>query len=86
MAEKKTDRPQSFEKALERLEAIVAEMESGTLSLEKMVACFEEGTALVRFCTQKLNEVEKKIEILTRKGDGAAAEPFEPPEGEGAPS
>lgn len=82
MAEKKTDKAQSFEKALERLETIVGEMEGGTLSLEKMTAYFEEGTALVKFCTQKLNEVEKKIEILTKKGDAVAAEPFDaPPDG-----
>lgn len=78
MAEKKNDKNQNFEKALERLEVLVGEMESGALSLEKMMACFEEGTALVRFCNQKLNEVEKKIEILAKKGDDIVAEPFEP--------
>jgi exodeoxyribonuclease VII small subunit len=77
MAEKKNDKVQNFEKALERLEAIVGEMESGTLSLEKMMACFEEGTELVKFCSQKLNEVEKKIEILAKKGEDIVAEPFE---------
>ena len=77
MAEKKTDKSQNFEKALERLETLVGEMESGTLSLEKMMACFEEGTALVKFCNQKLNEVEEKIEILAKNGDSVVAEPFE---------
>jgi exodeoxyribonuclease VII small subunit len=80
MAEKKSDKAQNFEKALERLETIVGEMEAGTLSLEKMMACFEEGTELVKFCTQKLNEVEKKIEILAKKGDEIVAEPFDPSE------
>jgi exodeoxyribonuclease VII small subunit len=80
MAEKKSDKNQSFEKALERLEILVGEMESGTLNLEKMMACFEEGTELVKFCTQKLNEVEKKIEILAKKGEDIVAEPFEPSE------
>ena len=65
---------------MERLETLVSEMESGTLSLEKMMICFEEGTALVKFCNQKLNEVEKKIEILSKKGDSVVAEPFEPVE------
>lgn len=78
MAEKKSDKSQNFEKALDRLETIVGEMESGTLSLEKMMACFEEGTELVKFCSQKLNEVEKKIEILAKKGEEIVAEPFEP--------
>ena len=78
MAEKKNDKAQNFEKALERLETIVGEMEGGALSLEKMMACFEEGTELVKFCSQKLNEVEKKIEILAKKGEDIVAEPFEP--------
>jgi len=86
MTEKKSDKNQNFEKALERLETLVGEMESGALNLEKMMACFEEGTELIKFCTQKLNEVEKKIEILTRKGDSIVAEPFESSEGEESPS
>jgi exodeoxyribonuclease VII small subunit len=85
MAEKKSDKNQSFEKALERLETLVGEMESGALNLEKMMACFEEGTELVKFCAQKLNEVEKKIEILTKKDDSIVAEPFQPSEGEESP-
>jgi exodeoxyribonuclease VII small subunit len=77
MAEKKNDKVQNFEKALERLETIVGEMEGGALSLEKMMACFEEGTELVKYCSQKLNEVEKKIEILAKKGEDIVTEPFE---------
>ena len=80
MAEKQSDKGMSFEKALARLEAVVGEMEGGTLSLEKMMAFFEEGTGLVKYCTQKLNEVEKKIEVLVKKGDAVVAEPFEPEE------
>jgi exodeoxyribonuclease VII small subunit len=77
MAEKKNEKDPGFEKALERLETIVGEMESGTLSLEKMMACFEEGTGLVKYCNRKLNEVEKKIEVLAKKGDAELTEPFE---------
>ena len=73
----KTEKAQSFEKALARLEEIAAEMESGDLGLEKMVAAFEEGQKLVKLCSSKLNEVEKKIEVLVKKSDGAVeAEPF----------
>lgn len=76
MAEK-TEKVPSFEKALARLEEIAAEMEGGELGLEKMVAAFEEGQKLVKLCSSKLNEVEKKIEMLVKKSDGAiAAEPF----------
>lgn len=68
----------SFEKALERLETIVAEMEGGQLSLDKMIARFEEGNRLVADCTRTLNEVEKKVELLVRRGEAVVAEPFEP--------
>jgi exodeoxyribonuclease VII small subunit len=74
---KKEEGP-NFEKALARLETIVGEMESGKLGLEQMIERFEEGQSLVRFCAAKLNEVERKIEILLKKGDEVAAEPFEP--------
>ena len=67
----------SFETSLARLEAIVRQMEGGELSLEKMMAHFEEGTALIRECSRKLNEVEKKIEMLVKKSDGSiGTEPF----------
>jgi len=77
MTAEKKEQTQSFEKALERLEEIAAAMESGDLGLEKMVAAFEEGQKLVKLCSSKLNEVEKKIEMLVKKADGSvAAEPF----------
>ncbi len=68
----------AFEESLARLEAIVKEMESGQLSLDQMMAHFEEGSALVKQCGNKLNEVEKKIEQLIRKGDELQTAPFEP--------
>ena len=67
----------SFEKALERLETIVEEMESGKLSLEDMMKRFEEGQGLVKVCSTKLNQVERRIEILVKEGDRVTAEPFE---------
>lgn len=74
----KTTRKDSFDSSLARLEAIVREMESGNLPLEKMMAQYEEGMRLIAFCNARLNEVEKKIEILTKKGDQMVAEPFHP--------
>jgi len=71
------DQPESFEASLDRLEQIVARMESGSLGLEEMMACFEEGQRLIGVCTAKLNEVEKKIEILVSKGGQVEAEPFD---------
>jgi exodeoxyribonuclease VII small subunit len=80
----KSDESPSFENALARLESLVKEMEGGTLSLDRMMACFEEGSQLVKVCETKLNEVEKKIEILVKKGDAHATQPFQP-EKEDAP-
>ena len=57
---------QTFEAALESLEQIVEQLESGELSLEDSLAAFEAGVGLVKQCNQKLNEVEKKIEILVK--------------------
>lgn len=65
-----------FEKALGRLETIVGEMEGGTLSLEDMMKRFEEGQALVKLCSRKLNQVERRIEILVKEGDTVTTEPF----------
>lgn len=60
----------SFEQAIQRLEKIVADMEGAELPLEDVLAKYEEGTRLVRHCSQKLDEAEKKIELLTKKRDG----------------
>ena len=77
---KKDDKKPGFEKSLERLETIVREMESGELSLEKMMKHFEEGMSLVGVCATKLNEVERKIELLVKKGGQTTLAPFETPE------
>ncbi len=66
----------SFEKSMERLEAIVAGMESGELNLDVMIKQFEEGQSLIRFCSKKLDEVERKIERLLTKEGPAETEPF----------
>ncbi len=67
----------SFEKAVARLEAIVAEMESGEADLDAMVKRFEEGQTLVKLCTQKLSAIERKVELLTKgENDEIRAEPF----------
>ena len=57
MTEKKAkkDKDQNFEDSLTRLEAIVADMEGGDLSIEKMMTYFEEGQGLIAFCSKKLN-------------------------------
>ena len=59
-----------FESALEDLEQVVEQLESGELSLEDSLAAFEKGVGLVKYCNQKLNEVEKKIELLVKDKEG----------------
>jgi len=61
---------ESFEEALKRLEEIVQRMESGELTLEDSLGLFEEGVRLTRVCSQRLDEAEKKIEVLTKDEQG----------------
>ena len=54
----------SFESALKRLEEIVTDMESGEISLDDSIKALEEGNDLVKFCLNKLDDVEKKVQKL----------------------
>ncbi len=73
-----------FEPALERLEALVRRMEAGEMGLDEMVGAFEEGQRLIQHCSRKLNEVERRIELLAKGAGGSAvAEPFTPADGPG---
>lgn len=60
----------TFESAVERLETIVEQMETGQLPLEEMLERYEEGTGLVKLCSEKLAAAEKRIEIVTRNAAG----------------
>ena len=60
----------SFEGALERLEAIVEEMQSADLSLEQRLKRFEEGVALVKECAKSLEGAAKKVEVLVKSTGG----------------
>jgi exodeoxyribonuclease VII small subunit len=67
----------TFEGAFERLEEIVARLEGGELDLEQSLHMFEEGIKLVRFCASRLDEAERRIEILLADKEGRLqAEPF----------
>ena len=66
MAKKK----EKFEEALQKLEAIVTQMEEGDLPLEETLKAFEEGVKLARFCTSKLDEAERKVEKLMQDQAG----------------
>jgi exodeoxyribonuclease VII small subunit len=75
----KTDKPEPFEKNLERLDAIVHELEDADLPLDKALQLYEEGMKLSEFCHKQLEEAEGRVEILSKKTGGkVVAEPFEP--------
>ncbi len=60
----------TFEASLEALEQIVRELERGDLSLEKSLELFEQGIRLSRECQERLNQAERRIEILLRDNQG----------------
>ena len=77
MAQKK------FEAAMESLARIVEDFEEGELSLEDSMKAFEEGMKLIKFCSGKLEEAEKKVTLLIQESGGKPSQvPFEL---EGAP-
>ena len=68
----------NFEKALADLENIVQRLDENDLSLYDALSLFEEGIKLSRFCSQKLDAVENKVEILLKDDEGnLKKEPFE---------
>jgi exodeoxyribonuclease VII small subunit len=69
----------SLETALERLDAIVHEMEAGELPLETLIARYEEGIALSKLCREKLEHAGERIRILSKDAQGnPVLEEFEP--------
>jgi exodeoxyribonuclease VII small subunit len=64
----------SFETAMTRLEQIVRELEDGKVSLDDSLKLYEEGIALVRLCSGRLDEAEQKIKIIRTSSDGTKAE------------
>jgi len=72
MAEKK------FEAALQRLQEIVEELEKGDLPLDQSLKLFEEGIKLSRICTKRLEDAERRVDILIKDKEGNVTEqPFE---------
>jgi exodeoxyribonuclease VII, small subunit len=79
----------NFEGAMDRLEKIVEQMESGKLPLEDLIVRYEEGMNLVKVCQERLANAEQKIEIIARNSAGKPeVKEFEPapePEKRGVP-
>jgi exodeoxyribonuclease VII small subunit len=72
-----------FEDALKKLEELVKKMESGDLALEESLKAFEEGIRLIRFCTGKLDEAERRVEILLKDDQGGVSPAPFPKQDEG---
>lgn len=66
----------AFEQGLQELEAVVKEMESGELPLERALELFERGMKLSDSCRKQLQDAESRVEILMRKGGSVQPEPF----------
>jgi exodeoxyribonuclease VII small subunit len=74
----KPAKPEPFEKNIERLDAIVRQLEDADLPLEKALQLYEEGMKLSEICQKQLQEAEGRIQILMKKAGGkVVAEPFE---------
>ncbi|MBA2622418.1 MAG: exodeoxyribonuclease VII small subunit [Chthoniobacterales bacterium] len=69
----------NFEAAMDRLEEIVEQMESGKMMLEELIVRYEEGMKLVKVCQERLTSAEQRIEIITRNHAGKpVVKEFEP--------
>src|ERR1700732_2206088 len=79
-----SDSPRKFEEELADLETIVTQIDSGDLSLEESIGAFERGVTLVRSLNHKLDEVERRVEVLLRGAQGELKRADY--EGEGVPS
>lgn len=68
----------TFEKALEKLEALVGNLEEGDVPLTTLVEKFEEGNKLIKLCEDRLKSAELKIEKLREEKESIALEAFQP--------
>jgi exodeoxyribonuclease VII small subunit len=76
----------NFEGAMDRLEKIVEQMESGKLPLEDLIVRYEEGMNLVKICQERLANAEQKIEIIARNSAGkVVVKEFEPTQAPATP-
>ena len=70
---------EKFETSLKKLEEVVRRLEGGSLSLEDSLKAFEEGVRHAAFCSKKLDEAERRVEVLLKQKNGSfKREPFEP--------
>lgn len=73
-----SNKEEKFEHSLEKLQALVRDLESGDCTLEESIKKFEEGMALAKSCQERLNKAEQKIEMLLKADkDGIQTAPFD---------
>jgi exodeoxyribonuclease VII small subunit len=68
------NKKKSFEESVHRLEEIVSELENSEIKLDEMLQLYEEGSELIKVCLAKLDDVEKKISVLSVGADGEPEE------------
>ena len=68
---------EKFEDALEKLENIVREMEAGEMPLDSALKSFEEGIRLIRFCSAKLEDTQRRVEQLLEKENSLQIKNFQ---------
>lgn len=73
----------NFEEAMDLLEEIVQQLESGDVPLEKAIELFQDGMKMAHLCSSKLELVEKKIEILIEENGALVKKPFTPEDNKG---
>ncbi|SEM25903.1 Exodeoxyribonuclease VII small subunit [Syntrophus gentianae] len=67
---------EKFEEAMTKLESLVRKMETGEMTLEESLKAFEEGIRLSRLCAARLDEAERRVELLMRENKEISVQPF----------
>ena len=66
----------NFEEQIKKLEHLVAQLETGNLSLEDSIKAYEEGVEIAQNCQMTLKNAEQKVEILTKQGEELVKQDF----------
>ena len=71
------DQELQFEDALQRLEAVVKKLEAGNVPLAEALSFYEEGIELIRFCNERLDAAQLRVDIVKNAAEGFTREPFD---------
>ncbi|MDN4619649.1 exodeoxyribonuclease VII small subunit [Paenibacillus sp. PsM32] len=84
MAKAEKEKELNFEEAMDRLEEIVSELENGDVPLEKAIDLFQQGMKLSQVCGSKLEQVERKIEMIVEEDGELRKKTFDTSESGGS--